>query len=224
MHSKPIAYPRLKFLDNILTSKLIGPLKAFGRIGMFGNLFNKFDGGFEILDDLDDHWTAKYHTLERKWFIRQLQDLSAEKSVRVTILGGDVHLAAVGQFYSNRKLDTPQLNDHRYMVNIISSATVNRPPAPMLANLINRFNKVRHLDEETDKDMVSMFQQDVKGESRRNTHLLPRRNWCSIREHNTGGLDISINVEKVKGSPAGTTIKYPILIPTLDYHQPEQLS
>lgn len=188
---------------------------------MFGNLFNKFDGGFEILDDLEDHWTAKNHKSERNWFIRQLQELAADKSMRITILGGDVHLAAVGQFYSNRKLDIPQVHDHRYMVNIISSAIVNRPPATMLANLINRRNKVHHLDEETGEDMVSIFRQGVDGKSRRNTHLLPRRNWCSIREHSTGGLNIRINVEQVQGNPAGTTIEYPLLIPTLDYRESE---
>ena len=25
-------------------------------MGIFGGLLNKFDGGIEILDDLDDHW------------------------------------------------------------------------------------------------------------------------------------------------------------------------
>lgn len=54
----------------MLTSKAIRALKVFGQIGMFGNLFNKFDGGFEILDDLEDYWTAKHHKSERNWFIR----------------------------------------------------------------------------------------------------------------------------------------------------------
>jgi hypothetical protein len=48
----PIAYPRLNFLENILTSKLMDPIKAMGRAGMLGNFVNKFDGGVEILDDL----------------------------------------------------------------------------------------------------------------------------------------------------------------------------
>lgn len=41
----------------------------------------------EILDDLDDHWTAKNHKAERNAFVKQLQHLAAEKSVRITILG-----------------------------------------------------------------------------------------------------------------------------------------
>lgn len=83
----PIAYPRLVWLENLLTSKVMDPVKAVGRIGVLGNLLNKFDGRVEILDDLDDHWTASHHKAERKWFIEELQDLAAEKSVRITILG-----------------------------------------------------------------------------------------------------------------------------------------
>lgn len=41
----------------------------------------------EILDDLDDHWTAKSHKSERNAFVKMLQQLAAEKSVRITILG-----------------------------------------------------------------------------------------------------------------------------------------
>ena len=83
----PIAYPRLVWLENLLTSSVMAPIKALGRAGMLGGFLNKFDGGVEILDDLDDHWTARNHKQERNWFVQELQELAAEKSVRVTILG-----------------------------------------------------------------------------------------------------------------------------------------
>ena len=67
--------------------RVMDPIKALGRAGVMGNFLNKFNGGVEILDDLDDHWTAKHHKQERNWFIQELQELAAEKSVRVTILG-----------------------------------------------------------------------------------------------------------------------------------------
>lgn len=63
------------------------PIKALSRVGMLGGFLNKFDGGVEILDDLDDHWTAKNHKHERNCFVQELQSLAAEKSVRITILG-----------------------------------------------------------------------------------------------------------------------------------------
>ena len=62
------------------------PIKAVGKAPIFGNLLNKFDGGVEVLDDLNDHWTAKNHKLERKNLIEDLQDLAAAKSIRITIL------------------------------------------------------------------------------------------------------------------------------------------
>ena len=77
----PIAYPRLVWLENLLTSRVMDPIKALG------GFLNKFDGGVEILDDLDDHWTAKNHKQERTYLLEELQELAAEKSVRVTILG-----------------------------------------------------------------------------------------------------------------------------------------
>ena len=83
----PIAYPRLVWLENLLTSRVMDPVKALGRAGMLRGFLNKFDGGVEILDDLDDHWTAKNHKRERNFFIQELQELASEKSVRVTILG-----------------------------------------------------------------------------------------------------------------------------------------
>lgn len=102
----PIAYPRLVWLENMwvllfltefymtmltdgcysLTSRLLDPIKALGKTGLLGNFLNKFDGGVEVLDDLDDHWTAKNHKHERQIVIEDLQDLAADKSVRVTIL------------------------------------------------------------------------------------------------------------------------------------------
>ncbi|KAF7960971.1 hypothetical protein EAE96_000641 [Botrytis aclada] len=181
----PIAYPRMVWLETILTSKVMTPLKAMGRAGLLGkSLMNHFDGGVEILDDLDDHWTAAHHKEERNWLIQELQDLAAEKSVRITILGGDVHLAAIGQFYSNPKLKIPKDRDYRYMTNVISSAIVNAPPPDMLADILNKRNKVHHFDADTDEDMIPIFTHDVDGKPRNNKRLLNRRNWCSIREYN----------------------------------------
>ncbi|KAK5948260.1 hypothetical protein OHC33_010694 [Knufia fluminis] len=183
----PIAYPRMNWLENVLTSRAMDPVKALGRYGVLkGGFLNKFDGGVEVLDDLDDHWTAHHHKEERNELIKELQDLAAERSVRITILGGDVHLAAIGQFYSTPKLKIPKDRDHRYMPNVVSSAIVNTPPPEMLADVLNKRNKVHHLDSYTDESMIPMFTHDVNMKKRNNKHLLPRRNWCSITEYVPG--------------------------------------
>ncbi|KAK3983941.1 hypothetical protein QBC44DRAFT_302245 [Cladorrhinum sp. PSN332] len=182
----PIAYPRLVWLENILTSRVMDPVKALGKMGMFKGLLNRFDGGVEVLDDLDDHWTAKSHKHERSLVVEDLQDLAADKSIRVTILSGDVHLAAVGQFYSNPKLGLAKHKDFRYMPNIISSAIVNTPPPDLMADILNKRNKVHHFDKETDEDMMPIFGHGVDGKPRNNKHLLPHRNWCAIRSYVPG--------------------------------------
>lgn len=182
----PIAYPRMVWLENILTSRLMDPVKALGRAGMFGKMLNNIDGGVEVLDDLNDHWTAKNHKQERSIVIEDLQDLAMDKSVRVTILSGDVHLAAVGQFYSNPQLGLAKHKDPRYMPNIISSAIVNTPPPDMLADVLNKRNKIHHFDKSTDENMIPMFQHGPDGKSRNNKRLLPHRNWCAIRQWSPG--------------------------------------
>jgi len=162
------------------------PIKALGKAGLLGNFLNKFDGGVEVLDDLDDHWTAKNHKKERTIVIEDLQDLAADESVRITILSGDVHLAAIGQFYSNPKLALAKHKDFRYMPNIISSAIVNTPPPDIMADILNKRNKVHHFDKETDEDMIPIFNHGVDGKPRNNKRLLPHRNWCSIRPYVPG--------------------------------------
>ncbi|OAR03018.1 hypothetical protein LLEC1_06060 [Akanthomyces lecanii] len=182
----PIAYPRMVWLENLLTSRLMDPVKALGRAGVFGKMLNNIDGGVEVLDDLNDHWTAKNHKQERSIIVEDLQDLAMDKSVRVTILSGDVHLAAVGQFYSNPQLGLAKHKDPRYMPNVISSAIVNTPPPDMLADVLNKRNKVHHFDKNTDESMIPIFQRGPDGKPRNNKHLLPHRNWCSIREWSPG--------------------------------------
>ncbi|KAI9727881.1 MAG: hypothetical protein M1828_005286 [Chrysothrix sp. TS-e1954] len=179
----PIAYPRLNFLENVLTSKAMEPVKAISRLGLAKGFVNKFDGGVEVLDDLNDHWTAKHHKHERNWFIQELQEFAAENSIRITLLGGDVHVAAIGQFYSKKKLGIPKDHDHRYIPNVISSAIVNTPPPTMLTDLMKRRDKIHHLDLETDESMIPMFEYDVHGEMRYNNILMARRNWCSIKPY-----------------------------------------
>lgn len=68
---------------------------------------------------------------ERNWFIEQLQQYAKTRRVRISFVSGDVHCAAVGYFKSLRIKGKPEIlpvNDHRYMVNVTTSAIVNTPP------------------------------------------------------------------------------------------------
>ena len=183
----PIAYPRLAWLENILRSPIIAPIKLLNkRFGLAGDFFNQFDGGVDLLDDLDDHYTCSAHKHERKELILRLQELSKDFGVRVTILGGDVHLGALGRFYSVPKLRIPAEEDHRYMANIISSAITNKPPPAAVANLLARRNKIHHLrDGVTDETLLAMFDKqpggNVKG-AEWNKCTMPSRNYACVTE------------------------------------------
>jgi hypothetical protein len=185
----PIAYPRLAWLENILSSPIIAPIRLLNkRFGFAGGFFNQFDGQVDLLDDLDDHYTARQHKRERRFFIQRLQEFSKTHSVRVTILGGDVHLAAIGRFYSNPKLKIHSENDHRYMVNVVSSAITNKPPPKAVANLLARRNKIHHLDPETDETLMNMFDGQPGGVDKSaswNKVTMPSRNYATLTEIET---------------------------------------
>ena len=182
----PIAYPRLAWLENILSSPVIAPIRLLNkRFGFAGGLFNQFDGQVDLLDDLDDHYTARQHKRERRLFIQRLQDFSKTHSARVTFLGGDVHLAAIGRFYSNPKLGVQSRHDPRYMVNVVSSAITNKPPPKPVANLLARRNKIHHLDHDTDETLMDMFDRQPGGIEKGaswNKVTMPSRNYACLTE------------------------------------------
>lgn len=199
----PIAYPRLTWLENVFTSPIIGPIKFLNRrFGLGGGIFNHFDGSVDLLDDLDDHYTARTHKKERNQLVERLQRVCAEHSVRITILSGDVHLAAFGRFYSNPKLAVPVEHDHRYIANVISSAIVNKPPPGAIANLLARRNKIHHLKHDTDETLLKLFDKDP-GESSKtagfNHVTMPSRNFAVITENSP-----NLGNDSVDNTPAAT--------------------
>jgi hypothetical protein len=193
----PIAYPRLIWLENILTSPLISPIRFLNkRFGLAGGLFNHFDGQVDILDDLDDHYTARQHKKERKDLILRLQRFAKAHSIRVTILGGDVHLAAMGRFYTPTKHNIATENDHRYMANIISSAITNKPPPAIIANMLSRRNRVHKLDHETHETLMPLFDKspgNVPKAASYNHVTMPSRNFAIITPSNLTSPNGNVN-------------------------------
>ncbi|EFW23328.1 hypothetical protein D8B26_006821 [Coccidioides posadasii str. Silveira] len=204
----PIAYPRLAWLENIISSPVIAPIRLLNRrFGVGGDLFNKFDGEVDLLDDLDDHYTARHHKRERRILIQRLQHISERFSVRVTILGGDVHLAAIGRFYSKVGSKIPVINDPRYMVNVVSSAITNKPPPKAVANLLARRNKIHHLDFHTDETLMKIFNEQPGGKEKSadfNKVTMPSRNYACITEVDFSGVNggTKVNEEELAQFPA----------------------
>ncbi|KIM49433.1 hypothetical protein M413DRAFT_438618 [Hebeloma cylindrosporum] len=215
----PIAYPRMVFLETALESKF-NPLVALGRSGSLGlsGFVNKFNAEAELLDDLNDHWTARGHKKERNWFIEQLQNFARVKRIRVTFISGDVHCAAVGVLKTLKTKTRPELSpleDHRYMVNVVTSAIVNTPPPNavlgMVSSLATKVHKTLH-SIDTDETMQPIFAKEPTGQSRKHKFIMGRRNWCRIEwDEHTGEVEFDIRVEKEKG--CGVTSGYPMRVP-----------
>ncbi|KAF5330481.1 hypothetical protein D9619_005986 [Psilocybe cf. subviscida] len=236
----PIAYPRMVFLETALESKF-NPLVALGRTGTMGlsGFVNKFNAEAELLDDLNDHWTARGHKKERNWLIVQLQNLAKIKRVRVTFVSGDVHVAAIGVLKSLKAKNKPEVLpglDYRYMVNIVTSAIVNTPPyvqivtierekekfisnlssspagvITMVSTLATKNHKTLH-DCDTDESMVPIFTKEPSGENRKQKYVMGRRNWCRVEwDARNGEMIFDIRVEREKGG--GVTTGYPMRVP-----------
>ncbi|KAI0792863.1 hypothetical protein C8Q75DRAFT_751734 [Abortiporus biennis] len=213
----PIAYPRMVFLENALDSKL-NPLVALGRNGSLGlsGFVNKFNADAELLDDLNDHWTATAHKRERNWLIEQLQRFAKTKHIRVSLLGGDVHCCAVGVLKTlvrgKKQQDIPPALDYRYMLNIVSSKLL--PPngvLTMVSTLATKTHRTMH-HVDTDESMLPIFTQDPDGTQAKSKYIMGRRNWCDVQwEPGSGALRFDIRVEREKGY--GETVGYAVAAP-----------
>ncbi|KAI0747647.1 hypothetical protein C8Q80DRAFT_1353629 [Daedaleopsis nitida] len=217
----PIAYPRMVFLETALDSKL-NPLVALGKNGSLGlsGFVNKFNAEAELLDDLNDHWTAKSHKRERNWFIVELQQYARSTHARVSFVSGDVHCAAVGLLKTHvkekKRPDIPPPLDHRYMVNVVTSAIVNTPPPngviAMVSALSTKTHKTLH-HEETDETMIPAFEKDTDGKSSpKSKYIMGKRNWCSVKYDATSGelvWDIRVEIAKGRGETTGYVVRSP---------------
>jgi hypothetical protein len=115
----------------------------------------------------------------------------------------------IGDFLGYREY-APQRNSWRSIV---------YPRIQLTLTDRHRRNKVHHLDQNTDEDMVPVFPQDVDGKPLNNKHLLPRRNWCGMQVAPSGEtpfeLDVVLNVEVSCKDPSGRTKGYGIRVPIL---------
>ena len=138
----------MSFLEHFLDLRWnpINVLARHNAMGL-GGMVNKFNQASELLDDLNDHWCANLHKKERNWFVMECQHLALEMGARITFLSGDVHLAAVGCLFSKVKPGRSKIEptkDHRYMLNVVTSAIVNTPPPPGAARMVAMLGSHKH--------------------------------------------------------------------------------
>lgn len=156
----------------------------------------------EFYDDLLDEWCHEAHIEERNHVLAKLQDFALRKSIRVTLLSGDVHCAAFAMFRSDKAV-RKQLNlkpeqDHRLMYQVISSAIVNQAPSPNACIGYHYIANAWHPIENTDEALVEMFERrPEQGKHVRHRKVMPNRNWTYFEEVGNaqqggyGGMDPS---------------------------------
>jgi PhoD related phosphatase len=97
--------------------------------GLLEKMLGALPGQQELEDDLRDHWTSPPHLQERLRLVHRLLRLSAQKTCRVTLLSGDVHVAAVGAVESDRN-DVPP---NARVINQLTSSGIVHPAPPAIA-------------------------------------------------------------------------------------------
>jgi len=129
-----------------------------------------------------------------------------------------VHCAAVGVFKTTKSRKSSALastSDHRYMLNVVTSAIVNTPPPNGVLTLVDSRSTKRHRSmhyADTDEEMVPLFDRDTDGSKPKSQYIMGRRNWCSIMlKQPSGDLSFDIRVEKETGY--GETVGYSVLAP-----------
>lgn len=177
----PIAYPRMVWIERLMDSPLVSPLKFLARKGIIARgLVNEFDGQIELLDDLNDHWCAHHHKKERNLLIERLIKFGSDNGVRITILSGDVHLGCISRF---RSCDSEILasSDPNFIINIISSAIVNAPPPNGMAKFLSIRAKKHVFNKSTVEDMVPMFHiEPGKSDKRLYPLFMNKRNYADL--------------------------------------------
>jgi hypothetical protein len=142
-------------------------------------------------DDLRDQWQSYAHRDEWHRLLQLLFDFSAEHQIRLSILSGEIHLAALGQ------LQRGDIDIHQFT----SSGVVHPPPSPLVAWLYDHYGRQPKRVTET----VQMRMCPLPGLDKR---YLAARNWLSIECNPSDVLDVKWHAE---GRPEPMSMSVPPL-------------
>jgi hypothetical protein len=152
LSSIPVIYPSLRTVEAALAA---------------------IPGEQELEDDLRDHWCSRLHYGEQCRLVRRLFDFAKSAQCRLTILSGDVHVAAFARVTST----LPEHADGASVARInqlISSAIVHTPPSLAEAFFIDH---VISGDPPVLESGISAEMLDIPGTGSR---LHASRNWLDL--------------------------------------------
>lgn len=160
----------------------------FPGFGMAERLLGLLPGRQAMEDDLRDQWRSPAHKVQWTTTLRHLLSFTRRTGCRVTILSGEVHLAA------NGLLSGPGLR----MRQLVSSGIVHPAPTGLGVEMMERLSGRR----ESLFDGLHLEMQPLPGTNRR---LLAARNYLTLTGRDDGGIDAEWQVEGMEG-PLGLVI------------------
>jgi hypothetical protein len=133
-------------------------------------------------DDLKDHWSHDEHEGERKRLLEVFSQLARDQKIRVSLVSGDVHVAAWGTAY---RRDLPATETWSQIHQFTSSAVVHPSLVGVMERLflswLNRNAKEpQHIDVQHVAEMMPFPGHDK--------HIMPARNWLAL-ELDLGSAD-----------------------------------
>jgi hypothetical protein len=132
----------------------------------------------ELEDDLRDHWTSAPHQAERLRLVHRLLDASAQ-GVRVSVLSGDVHVAALGRIETSRSGLRPNASS---LTQLTSSGVTHPPPSAVALYFLEQACQ----QTETLEGGITGQMLEFPGTRRR---LIPSRNLMTLQADAPGGAD-----------------------------------
>lgn len=143
-------------------------------------------GRQDIEDDLHDQWVSYNHRTERLRLIHRLLDFAHDKGTRVTILSGDVHVAALGVIESVRR---PVQWVHANVINqLTSSAIVHPPPARFVRYFLEQMgDEVKEIDRGITAQMLQF--------PGTNYRFVASRNWLTIEFDDSDRIWVNWHIE-----------------------------
>jgi hypothetical protein len=169
LSSVPVVHPKLSLAE--------GLMDTFGQDHVLDS----------SADDLKDHWANDDHEGERKRLLETLARTAEDKQLRVSIVSGDVHVAAWGIAY---RRDIPPTATWAHIQQFTSSAVVH----PSLRGVAERLF-LYLLNSMASKPQVIDVQHVVEmmlfpGHNR---YVMPARNWLALElDMGAKGLDCKL--------------------------------
>lgn len=147
-----------------------GPPVVFPSTSSFERIVDFIPGEQSVEDDLRDRWGSKPHLATRARVVDALLAAARENAVRVTLLSGDVHLAALGVIESTHD---PAPTHANVINNFVSSPIVHSPPSRLALLALKLLDK----DVEIGRGVTARMHKIPGADA----HYLAQRNWMRLR-------------------------------------------